>query len=701
MRKRDVYNLAAGLLAAAVLRGLPAAAQSVPPAKTPKSKVAAALLELAKPAAPTIRSRARATAATGLQLRATDDVQVHDGYVIIEAVATSADTRQLLADLQARGLREATAYGAMVSGLMPINKLTTLEGLESLRQVRPAYKPVANVGSVTSQGDRALRADRARAQFGLSGKGVKVGIISTSYNLQGGAAAGVASGDLPANVQVLKENPDFSFDEGRGMAEIVHDVAPGADIAFYSGVAGQPDFAQGVEALQAAGCQVIVDDLGFGNEPFFQPGIIAQVIDKAVSRGAVYFSSAGNNAQNSYEAPFRNSGIQFLETRDSTGAVVSAAGEAHDFGNGDIRQAITVAPGAVVRLSLQWDDPFFSVSGVNGAKTDMDLYIVRGDTILFASQEGNIGGDPFEFVGFTNFGTTAITLDVVITKYDGPDPTRLKYVHFGSPPTTTEYDTRSSTLVGHANAERAVAVAAAAYFKTPLYVPRLPTAIVEDFSALGGTPLLFDGQGRRLRRPRVYNKPELTGPDGGNTTAFPPFAGADIEQDGFPNFFGTSAAAPHVAAVAALMLEATHGFLPPGPLTLLLQATAQDMDNPLTSGFDRGFDFKTGYGFVRADAALRPLAAANYVRQELAEAGQFLVSLFPNPSSGQVTFRITAPAQQLVKLTVVNQMGQEVFRGEGPQPLALTKDFSGLPKGLYVARAQTGTEVKTQLLQIE
>ena len=313
MKKRDLYNLAAGLLAVAVLRGLPAAAQSTPLVKTPKSKVAAALLELTKPAAPAISRRAQAAATAGLQLRATDDVQVHDGYVIIEAVANSANTRQLLADLQARGLRNGTSYGAMVSGLMPIDKLTTLEGLESLRQVRPAYKPVANAGSVTSQGDRALRADRARAQFGLSGKGVKVGIISTSYDLQNGAAAGVASGDLPDNVQVVKENPSFSFDEGRGMAEIVHDVAPGADIAFYSGLAGQPDFARGIEALQAAGCQVIVDDLGYANEPFFQPGIVAQAVDKAVSRGVVYFSSAGNNAQNSYEAPFRNSGLQFLE----------------------------------------------------------------------------------------------------------------------------------------------------------------------------------------------------------------------------------------------------------------------------------------------------------------------------------------------------------------------------------------------------
>lgn len=89
----------------------------------------------------------------------------------------------------------------------------------------------------------------------------------------------------------------------------------------------------------------------------------------------------------------------------------------------------------------------------------------------------------------------------------------------------------------------------------------------------------------------------MTGPDGGNTTFFSPFPGQDFKNDRFPNFFGTSAAVPHMAAVAALMLE-IDGDLPPRTVTKFLQQSAIDMDNPLTPSFDQDFDFKTGVGFV-------------------------------------------------------------------------------------------------------
>ena len=683
MNKKYLGVVTAGLLALATLTGISAAAQG-----GPKGKVSASLLSLTQTGA---RNQGPQASKASSPFEATSDIQVYGGYVVIEAVATTANARKLLADLQARGLRNGVAYGALVSGLFPVDKLATLEKLPSLQLMRPAYKPALNVGRTTSQGDRALRADVARTKYGLTGNGVKVGILSDSYNNLGGAAAGVASDDLPPNVQVLADLPSGGLDEGRGMAEIVHDVAPRSTIAFHTAFLGQADFAQGIEDLQSAGCKVIVDDIIYFAEPFFQDGIIAQAANNVVRRGSAYFSSAGNQAQQSYETSFNNSGSQ----------IPGIPGVAHNFAGGDVQQldlqqSVTIGPRRRLSLALQWDDPFFSASGLRGAKTDLDLYILFNGQPIFSSTDNNIGGDPFEFISIVNNGNAAATVEVVIVKIAGPDPSRIKYINYGNQPLALEYDTQSSTLTGHANAERAVAVAAAPYFRTPLFNANTPIPVVESFSSLGGTPILFSPDGRRLRKPRLQEKPEITGPDGVNTTFFPPFPGADFEGDGFPNFFGTSAAAPHVAAVAALLVEATQGAIAPLAITKALEKSAIDMDNPLTPEFDRGFDFKTGFGFVQADAALMRVLDDNPMPP-----GDALVSMYPNPASNQVTFRATAPDHQLIKLTVLDRMGREVFHGEGLEQLTITKNISGLPKGLYVAKVQTGTKVKTQILVLE
>ena len=91
---------------------------------------------------------------------------------------------------------------------------------------------------------------------------------------------------------------------------------------------------------------------------------------------------------------------------------------------------------------------------------------------------------------------------------------------------------------------------------------------------------------------------EITGPDGVNTTFFPPFPRADFDGDGFPKFISTNTAAQHVAAVATLLVEATQGAIATLAITKALGKNAIDIDKPLTPGFDRGFDFKTGFGFV-------------------------------------------------------------------------------------------------------
>ncbi|UHG92494.1 putative Ig domain-containing protein [Spirosoma oryzicola] len=519
---------------------------------------------------------------------------INGNMIAIEAVASDMNGEALLAQLQALGLTQGVAFKSMIFGFLPIDKLDDLKNVASLNYARPYYKPENNVGKVTSQGDKALRADLARQTYGVTGAGSKVGVISDSYNVLGGAAAGVASGDLPANVQIID---DFSSgtDEGRAMAEIVHDVAPGAAIAFNTANRGQAGFAKGIIDLAAAGCNIIVDDIIYLAEPFFQDGIVGQAADQVVvNNNVTYFSSAGNRARQSYQAKFANSGIN-----------IPGYGVAHDFGGGDIYQKVTVANGGTLRLVLQWDQPFRSVSGGVGARTDLDILFFRnGVPLAGGGTNDNIAsGDPVEVTGtYTNTTGAPVDIDVVIVKYAGPDPSLIKWVNFGSRTSIVEYDTRSGASYGHNSAARAISVAATAYFDTPAYNPSLSTAVVEVFSSAGGTPTLFDAAGNRISQDGIIRqKPEITSVDGGNNTFF----SSDYEPDGFPNFFGTSAAAPHAAAVAALMQERAKNTLSPSDVLSKMTSTALDMDDPLTPGFDNGFDYRTGYGFIQADKAIQ------------------------------------------------------------------------------------------------
>lgn len=298
-------------------------------------------------------------------------LQVQGNYVVIEAIAEPNQTAQLLTDLQALGMIRGASYGQMVSGLMPIDKLNQVAALTHLHFARPGYKAIHKAGEVTSQGDRAMYADSARKYQVIKGKNSKIGVISDSYNVRAGADKAVKSGDLPGRgnpngyttpVQVLEDATDpYSTDEGRGMLEIIHDVAPAAQLAFHTAIGGQANFAKGILELQKAGCNIITDDVSYFAEPMFLDGIIAQAVNEVSQKNVAYFSSAGNNGKHSYQAKFKNSGKNVVVNGVNYGV-------AHDFGKGDIKQSIILPPDEGIILPLQWDDPFFSVNGLPGAK---------------------------------------------------------------------------------------------------------------------------------------------------------------------------------------------------------------------------------------------------------------------------------------------------------------------------------------------
>lgn len=502
-----------------------------------------------------------------------------NSIVTIEAIATSSGA-QLLRELERLGLQGGSVFGKMVSGKLSLQAISTAESLSALGFIRLS-KAFTRVGSVDSQADVAMDSISARATYNVDGSGIMIGILSDSYDQLGGEAADIASGDLPNNVNVLDDTATGSnIDEGRAMAQLIHDVAPGADLLFHTAFNGAPDFAQGILDLANAGSDVIVDDIGYLNEPMFQDGVVAQAVDQVVANGVSYFSSAGNSANNSYEAPYNDSGTS------SVGGLKNM----HSFTPGsstDHVQEIVVPSGDSVLLSVQWDQPFASAGGP-GATTDLDVGLVDSSgNVIAASTDANIGADAVELLFWQNTTGGTQTVGLVIGLWDtpanGPVPGRIKWIDFrGSKTTTPQAD--ASTVFGHPNSNGAIAVGASAYFDTPAFGVSPPQ--IEPFSSYGGLTVLFDGAGNAISEDR--SKPEITAPDGTDNTFF----GSDFEPNGFPNFFGTSAAAPHAAAVAALQLECDPS-LAPATIEFQQSSTAIDMESS-------GFDNISGDGLIQA-----------------------------------------------------------------------------------------------------
>src|SRR5207249_11269698 len=140
----------------------------------------------------------------------------------------------------------------------------------------------------TTEGDAASRADLVRAQ-GYDGSGIVVGVISDGVD-NGEQAR--ATGDLPPIT--VPDDPRCRRghgDEGTALLEIVHDLAPGARPLFSQGIDSSVGFIESVDCLVAAGANVIVDDVGFFDEPFFEDGPVAAAVRRAVQAGVSYHSA--------------------------------------------------------------------------------------------------------------------------------------------------------------------------------------------------------------------------------------------------------------------------------------------------------------------------------------------------------------------------------------------------------------------------
>ena len=335
------------------------------------------------------------------------------------------------------------------TGWMPITRLLDMNDLTStLNYARPVYPGVGNysvvqTGRTQSQGDKALRSDFSRLGYGIDGDGVKIGVISNSYNTigayygpeHGGADEDIGYGDLPGpgnenyftEVDVFLDiDPDIYgplSDEGRAMLQIIHDIAPGAELAFRTGFLGEQDMADGIRQLangfgNHTPCDLIVDDITYITAPFFRDGVVAKAVDEVVAQGVTFFSSAGNFGDWSYENTYTI----------GPGTPNTITGKAHDFGGGDIFQMVDLEEGTYT-IVLQWDDGTSVDQSTTG--TDMDIFLASNDgSAVLGFNRVNSGGAPVEVIPFKVNANGANT-NIVISKVSGPNvDVRFKYIVF-------------------------------------------------------------------------------------------------------------------------------------------------------------------------------------------------------------------------------------------------------------------------------
>ncbi|MEY2482497.1 MAG: hypothetical protein QOK24_1025 [Verrucomicrobiota bacterium] len=332
-----------------------------------------------------------------------------DGRVPLATLQASLQSAFPL--LQVKNIEPTYNGHGIIEGFVAIDDVPAMANTPGVSSVILQLKPRLNAGPSTSQGVNQHRVNRinkgynAAAPLDFPGTGISIGVMSDSFDASAAtsdrAAADTAAGELP-NVIVLEDLPlgPDPTDEGRGMAQIVYDTAPGSKIAFATAFNGEVGFANNIRALagipgftKAAAVQqgfkgdVVCDDVSYLTEPMFSDGVIAQAVNDVVAFGVTYSSSAANNwGTDGYSSLFRQvpngTGVKAPGNTALVGTNIDLtgvdpalyAGGFHNFNPSGLDVAQTINTGSDAPFVFQWNDPF-DVS----APTIIEPPIFQGD----------------------------------------------------------------------------------------------------------------------------------------------------------------------------------------------------------------------------------------------------------------------------------------------------------------------------------
>ncbi|GGD42299.1 S8 family peptidase [Muriicola marianensis] len=490
-----------------------------------------------------------------------------------------------------------------------------------IRSAQALYTPFTSgvdevTGEAITQGDAAQKTDEVRRSFRIvtpeesvpvDGKGVEIVVFSNSFDAnppQPGQptnlAIDVGNGDLPGiagngnpngydtPVRVIKEYP-YTFgqlsDEGRAMLQIAHDIAPGADLAFRTGVLSPRDFELGIREFIGSTNKVLVDDITFPGISAFGVTNIGLAIQEVVPGGNYYFTSAGNFSNAAYQDVF-----QAAQNANLPAFLPDAGTVAHAFdGVDDIYQRFSVKAGETYFIVLYYAENNASQDNQLGAANDLDIWVVDDQQrLLVGNNFYNQERDALEYITFKALADGEANF--LITSASGdPGPLPFRYIiYVKNNLDVLEYFDGAPTITGHARTPEALAIGAVDFRKADS-----PEA--QPFSTFSGA--LPDGS-----VPSVA----LSSYDGVNTNVLTigqnEVGGIPVDGDPFKNFFGTSASVVHVASAFALMESALPSWYGPNNPVDVLQLFK---DNAIKVGNEA----QLGDGVMDALAAFRNIAA--------------------------------------------------------------------------------------------
>lgn len=596
----------------------------------------------------TLPEPARSTMKAGrMRISAAGAVQV---YIRVSSLNTAN-----LNALKAAGVtvQLTDAKRNIVQAMVPASALQSVAALSFVNSVSLPRYGYANTGSVTSEGDAVLKAANARSQYGVTGKGIKVGVLAdgiagifgTGCTTCSGVAGGpISTADIPTatgtrsatgiltsttggivaqSFRTLDGNLEAGLsdvgNEGTAMIEVIYDLAPDATF-YFANFQTDIEFASAMNWL-AQNTDIVVDDISFFDPPYDGTNAVSTNAATALNTDAnpvrTIITSVGNEAQSHYVEAYTDSHVDSASVVGTT--VPGYTGDFHLFqattatkdvcGLGtSTRDPAFVRTGFDLNVTLTWDDP------VDTSANDYDLWLLdgTGKVVAFSAnlQNGGVGGQPpIESLDYVNAGPPAFFYIAITNASNAAAAKHLNVYVRGSDPIAPNagalvppvsctsvngevhnYNTPGGSVpaMGDAGGSPASVISAGA-------VPWNSTTTIEPYSSQGPT---VDG--------RV--KPDITGVDLVTVSG----AGGFVSP-----FWGTSAAAPHIAGIAALLLQASPclasgstGAISPGTArTALYNALTKNAFPLATPEPNNVF----GYGLADAlssSTALIPVASA-------------------------------------------------------------------------------------------